>query len=235
MKRSYAVGAVAAVGIVSATTWWAIRSDRADRDLTHAAATAGTESAEPARPSPRAADAGWTAAPRHLARAARAVAAPPHHIGMAPERALARYRLVNAGAPVVASLARASHEPIRVWADGRRVVKREQQVGGYAYEPRIRDPIIVTEGRRLAPPEIRLAPTARSLLALRGARGAAVRALVCVDRRGRARQVDVVDGTGLAQVDAAVVAGLGAGRYRPLRIDGERVPFCERTTVMVKP
>jgi hypothetical protein len=64
---------------------------------------------------------------------------------------------------------------------------------------------------------------------------AAVRALVCVDRRGKPSDVRVEDGTGVDSVDAAIARQLMTDRYRPLRRDGRLVSFCERVTVVVPP
>jgi hypothetical protein len=92
---------------------------------------------------------------------------------------------------------------------------------------------ILTSGRRIGAAAIRLPAGAQANLALRDEGSAPVRALVCVNRRGRPTEVRIVDGTGMPEVDASVARELLADRFRPLRMDGERVGFCERVTVVV--
>jgi hypothetical protein len=118
------------------------------------------------------------------------------------------------------------------WRD--RGGKREGRVRGQRYRSeQPGQPTIVTSGRRIGASAIRLPAGAQANLAMRDEGSAPVRALVCVDSRGRPTEVRIVDGTGMPEVDASVARELLADRFRPLRMDGERVGFCERVTVVV--
>jgi hypothetical protein len=111
---------------------------------------------------------------------------------------------------------------------------RESRVRGQRYRTaQTGERTIVTSGRRIGAAAIRLPDSARANLALRDEGSAPVRAMVCVDRRGRPTEVRIVDGTGMPEVDTSVARELMADRFRPLRMDGERVGFCERVTVVV--
>jgi hypothetical protein len=91
---------------------------------------------------------------------------------------------------------------------------------------------ILTSGRRIGASDIRLPEAARARLGA-GEQSRTVRALVCVNRRGRPTEVRITDGTGASQVDAVVARELLAERFRPLRSGGRAVGFCERVTVVV--
>jgi hypothetical protein len=118
------------------------------------------------------------------------------------------------------------------WRD--RGSERENRVRGQRYRSaQPGQPTIVTSGRRIGAAAIRLPASARANLALRDEGSAPVRAMVCVNRRGRPTEVRIVDGTGLPEIDDSVARELLTDRFRPLRMDGERVGFCERVTVVV--
>lgn len=110
---------------------------------------------------------------------------------------------------------------------------REERVKGTRYR---QEPAgartILTSGRRIGSSDIRLPEGARAQLGQDG-QSRTVRALVCVNRRGRPTEVRITDGTGASKVDAAVARELLAERFRPLRSGGRAVGFCERVTVVV--
>ncbi|HEU5059562.1 MAG TPA: hypothetical protein VFU21_23675 [Kofleriaceae bacterium] len=110
----------------------------------------------------------------------------------------------------------------------------ERTLRGHPYRlPRPGKPTILTSGRRLGRPDMRLPHAAAVSLGLDDHQRIPVRVEVCVDRRGRPQEVEVVEGTGVEAVDNYVAREMLAGRYRPLRQDGRRVAFCERTTVIL--
>ena len=53
------------------------------------------------------------------------------------------------------------------------------------------------------------------------------------NRDGRPKEARVIEGTGVASVDHHVARQMLEGRYRPLWQSGQRVAFCERTTVIL--
>jgi len=91
---------------------------------------------------------------------------------------------------------------------------------------------IVTSGRRIKPSVIHLPERVRAQLEPRD-KASPVRAMVCVNPRGRPTGVRIADGTGVPEVDATVARELLADRFRPLLRRGQRVDFCERVTVVV--
>jgi hypothetical protein len=99
--------------------------------------------------------------------------------------------------------------------------------------PRAGRPTILTSGRRLRDPEIRLPERAARSLSLEDGAHVPVRIEVCVRPNGRPDEARVVDGTGVDAVDAYVARRMLVGRYRPLWHNGRRVAFCERTTVVL--
>ena len=94
------------------------------------------------------------------------------------------------------------------------------------------EPTIVTSGRRIGPAAIHLPDRVRAQLEPRD-KASPVRAMVCVNPRGRPTEVRIADGTGVPEVDASVARELLADRFRPLLRRGQRVHFCERVTVVV--
>lgn len=110
----------------------------------------------------------------------------------------------------------------------------ERALRGQAYRiPPRGERTILTSGRRLGRPELRLPHAAAVSLGLDDRQRIPVRVEVCVDRRGRPEEVRVMEGTGDDAVDSYVARQMLNGRYRPLRQDGRRVEFCERTTVVL--
>jgi hypothetical protein len=110
----------------------------------------------------------------------------------------------------------------------------ERGLRGHPYRvPRSGKPTILTSGRRLGRQDIRLPDAAAISLGLERRARIPVRVEVCVDRSGRPQEVEVVEGTDVEAVDNYVASEMLAGRYRPLRQDGRRVAFCERTTIIL--
>ena len=99
--------------------------------------------------------------------------------------------------------------------------------------PRSGRPTILTSGRRIGEPHIRLPHSAAVSLGLDDRGQTPMRVEICVDRSGKPDEVRVIEGTGEDAVDNYVARELLAGRYRPLSHDGRRVAFCERATVVV--
>jgi hypothetical protein len=99
-------------------------------------------------------------------------------------------------------------------------------------QPATGERTILTSGRRIGSSDIRLPEGARARLGL-DEQSRTVRALVCVNRRGRPTEVRITDGTGATDIDAAVARELLADRFRPLRSGGRAVGFCERITVVL--
>jgi hypothetical protein len=89
-------------------------------------------------------------------------------------------------------------------------------------------PTILTSGRRIGAPSLHLP---RKLVP--AGEQSAVRALVCVNPRGRPTEVRIADGTGRPELDRSVARELLTDRFRPLRQGGRAVPFCEEVTVVV--
>lgn len=112
---------------------------------------------------------------------------------------------------------------------------REGSVQARSYRvPRSGRPTILTSGRRLGEPHIRLPQNAAVSLGLEDRSQLPMRVEVCVDRAGKPDEVRVIDGTGEDKVDNFVARQMLDGRYRPLQHDGRRVAFCERATVIVE-
>ena len=110
----------------------------------------------------------------------------------------------------------------------------ERTLRGHPYrQPRSGKPTILTSGRRLGRSYMRMPHAAEVSLGLDDDERIPVRVEVCVDRAGRPQEVEVVEGTGVEAVDNYVARQMLAGRYRPLRQDGRRVAFCERTTIIL--
>ncbi len=113
-------------------------------------------------------------------------------------------------------------------------VKREGKVAGEDYlEGAAGERTELTSGRHIGELRVRVPHAPELDIAMAGRDGVPVRAEVCVGKRGKPTEVRVVEGTGVAAVDEHVARQLMAGKYRPLRRDGRRVEFCERTTVIV--
>lgn len=112
--------------------------------------------------------------------------------------------------------------------------KGEVAVSGrsYAAPATLGERTVLTGGHRIGPSEIRLPEAVGEAL---GDRTAEVRAEVCVDATGAPEEVRIVEGTGVARVDEQVASVLLHSRYRAHTVDGRRVEFCERTTVVVAP
>jgi hypothetical protein len=126
------------------------------------------------------------------------------------------------------------HRPMRGLTAARTAGPGERGLRGHPYRvPRTGKPTILTSGRRLGRPDMRLPNGAAASLDHDGRDRVPVRVEVCVDRNGRPQEVEVVEGSGVEAVDTYVARELMSGRYRPLRQDGRPVAFCERTTIIL--
>ena len=113
--------------------------------------------------------------------------------------------------------------------------KREPLVSGRTYRaPVDGQRMILTSGHRIEPPRLNLPDTASVGLALGAGSRVPVRVEVCVGKTGRPAEARVIEGTGVAAVDRYVARQMLAGRYRPLWQDGQRVMFCERSTIILR-
>jgi len=97
--------------------------------------------------------------------------------------------------------------------------------------PQTGERTILTSGRRLGQPDVRLPHNMDVALARYGRQP--VRVEVCVNRAGKPQEARVVDGTGVDRVDNFIARQMLEGRYRPLWQNGRPVTFCERTTVVI--
>jgi hypothetical protein len=117
-----------------------------------------------------------------------------------------------------------------------RSAHREPRVRGQSYRmptsPGL-ERTILTSGRRVDTPAIRLPRTASVNMALDGGR-LPVRVEVCVSPAGKPREARILQGTGIETVDRYVTRRMLQGRYRPLWEDGRQVGFCEHSTIMLQ-
>jgi hypothetical protein len=112
---------------------------------------------------------------------------------------------------------------------------REGSIQARSYRvPRSGRPTILTSGRRIGEPHIRMPHDAAVSLGIDARGQMPVRLEVCVDRAGKPDEVRVIESTGEEAVDNYVARQMLAGRYRPLQHEGRKVAFCERATVIVE-
>jgi TonB family protein len=80
--------------------------------------------------------------------------------------------------------------------------------------------------------QIRLPPQSLRALADEGVHGVDVGVRLCLDAAGAPRSIEVVKGSGSADIDERVREGVSAWRYRPFAVNGRPVPVC--TTVVMR-